>query len=257
MFPFSSGVGFKKPVSEWRKLQITKGPILKCKMLQSMGTVLHQSSCDGFIPRICDQLTLNRIINPRLSGSVLFISHMFTMWYLWLVEKNKVKGQLQQSFISAEQKKGVVMTRGQSEEVGGGGAGGLTCVTCSSTWMPRGLICTRGNTHVSSSPPSLIPSSSESSHRLRSPCLVRAVFTTSMMRSLATAEKSCLLPGCRGDTREQNKLTRWQEISGSSGGRSNCSLGHSALWVLGKWVCAQPEYVQTRVHVLTRGRRNH
>lgn len=75
----------------------------------------------------------------------------------------------------------------------------LTCVTCSSTLMPRGFICTRGNTQVSSST-SLIPSSSESSDWFRSRCLIWAEFTTSIIRFLATAEKSCRLPSCHRDT---------------------------------------------------------
>lgn len=107
----------------------------------------------------------------------------------------------------------------------------LTCVICSSTWIPRGFIWTRGNTQVSSSP-SLIPSSSESSDWFNSRCLMWAVSTTSMIRFLATAEKSSLLPGCcRGDTKCQC-THRW---SGRSGDRQVSLISGSLC--SGLWVC--------------------
>ncbi|TNN68455.1 hypothetical protein EYF80_021376 [Liparis tanakae] len=68
----------------------------------------------------------------------------------------------------------------------------------------RGFIWTSGNTQVSSSSsPSLIPSSSDAPEPFSSCCLTWAVFTTSMMRFLAAAEKSCLLPGYRGETKKK------------------------------------------------------
>lgn len=72
----------------------------------------------------------------------------------------------------------------QSEE-----RGGLTCVTCSSTRIPRGFIWTRGKTQVSSSP-SLASSSSQAG----SCCLARAPSNTSIIRLRATAENCCRSP---------------------------------------------------------------
>lgn len=73
------------------------------------------------------------------------------------------------------------------------GGAELTCVTCSSTWIPRGFIWTSGSTQVSSSPP---PSSSSSAS-----CLAWAALSTDVIRLRATAENSCRSPVVTGESK--------------------------------------------------------